>query len=157
MSELGNRNKKLQVMGWSPTTTPADTGPLALSGWPSFYLQFLWTVTCSFMIRYIYLFLILRYFQLNIASVVAGGSLTPDILWVASLGHQFLDVICGLASRHFSLLFRYLIEGQLDIFGHVPGITESTQTTSDLAKTNPDGGFGITCCFFNHCNVSFLH
>lgn len=51
-------------------------------------------------------------------------SLTPDILRVAPLGHQFLDVIYGLGARHGSMLFCYLVEGRLHIFGHVPRITE---------------------------------
>lgn len=52
-----------------------------------------------------------------------GRSLAPHVLRVASLGHQFLDVICGLGARHAALLLGDLIEGRLHVFRHVPCVT----------------------------------
>lgn len=52
-----------------------------------------------------------------------GGSLTPDILRVASLGHQFLDVICSLGACHATEFLGYLVEGSLYVPSHVTCIS----------------------------------
>lgn len=52
-----------------------------------------------------------------------GGSLTPDVLRVASLGHQFLDVLCCLGAGHATELLGYLVESSLYVPCHVTCIS----------------------------------
>lgn len=56
------------------------------------------------------------------------GCLTPDVLRVASLGHQFLDVVCSLGARHAAEFLGYLVENSLYIPRHVPCISGRQKT-----------------------------
>lgn len=54
---------------------------------------------------------------------VGGGPLTPDVLRVAPLGHQFLDVIGSLGACHAPKLLGYLVENCLHVPRHVACIS----------------------------------
>lgn len=51
-----------------------------------------------------------------------AGPLTPDVLWIASFSHQFLDVIYSLIAAHSSQLLCDLVEGVQHVPSHVSGV-----------------------------------